>query len=64
VAGLAAGIRELIEDEELRRRCGAAAIQTAAAYTLEAIGLEWDRVVADLAQAPATRTPGSMTAGG
>ncbi|HWM08765.1 MAG TPA: glycosyltransferase family 4 protein, partial [Solirubrobacteraceae bacterium] len=34
----AAGLLALIEDEELRRRCGAAAAVTARGYTIEAIG--------------------------
>ena len=36
VEALSAGILEMIEDEELRRRCGAAAVDAAARYTMAA----------------------------
>lgn len=42
VEGLTAGMLELVEDEELRRRCGAAAIETAREYTMNAVGPQWD----------------------
>ena len=41
VDALAAGIVELIEDPELRRRCAAAAVETARRYTMEAVGPRW-----------------------
>jgi glycosyltransferase involved in cell wall biosynthesis len=41
VEGLARAIRELVEDEELRRRTATAAIETAPQYTIEAIGPLW-----------------------
>ena len=41
VEGLARAIRELVEDEELRRRTATAAIETAQQYTIEAIGPLW-----------------------
>ncbi|HYH91046.1 MAG TPA: glycosyltransferase, partial [Solirubrobacteraceae bacterium] len=41
VEGLARAIREMVEDEELRRRTAAAAIETAQQYTIEAIGPLW-----------------------
>jgi glycosyltransferase involved in cell wall biosynthesis len=54
VDGLAHGMLELIEDAELRRRCGAEAARTAAAYRMEVIGPQWDAFVAGLlARAPA-----------
>jgi glycosyltransferase involved in cell wall biosynthesis len=48
VAALGAALLEMIEDEELRRRCGAAAVETARSYTMEAVGPMWDRLLADL----------------
>jgi glycosyltransferase involved in cell wall biosynthesis len=48
VDGLARGLLQLIEDEELRRRMGAAAVRTAARYEVEAVGRQWDRLLADL----------------
>jgi glycosyltransferase involved in cell wall biosynthesis len=49
VDALAAGIAEMIEDEELRRRCGPAAIETARDYTIEAIGPLWEALFDELA---------------
>ena len=40
VEGLARAMLE-IEDEHLRRRCAAAAVETAQLYTIEAIGPQW-----------------------
>jgi glycosyltransferase involved in cell wall biosynthesis len=57
IEGLADGISELIEDEALRRRCGAAAIETARAYTMEVIGPRWDALLRDLVAARAARAP-------
>jgi glycosyltransferase involved in cell wall biosynthesis len=45
----AAGLLALIEDEELRRRCGAAAAVTARDYTIEAIGPRWEELFRELA---------------
>jgi glycosyltransferase involved in cell wall biosynthesis len=54
VDGLARGMMTLIEDAELRRRCGAAAAATAAAYRMDVIGPQWDTFVAELlGRAPA-----------
>ncbi len=55
VEGLADGISELIEDQALRRRCGAAAIETARGFTMEAIGPMWDALLRDLLAARAPR---------
>ena len=51
VAAFAAGLRELMEDEKLRRSCAAAARETASAYTIEAIGRRWEALLRDLAEA-------------
>jgi glycosyltransferase involved in cell wall biosynthesis len=48
VAGLAAGINELIEDDALRRRCAVAAVDTAHRYTMEEIGPRWDELLGEL----------------
>jgi glycosyltransferase involved in cell wall biosynthesis len=45
----ATGLLALIEDEELRRRCGAAAAVTARRFTIEAIGPRWEALFRDLA---------------
>ena len=42
VEGLTAAMLEMVEDEDLRRRCGAAAIETAREYTMAAVGPQWD----------------------
>ena len=48
VDALGAALLEMIEDEELRRACGAAAVETARGYTMEAVGPMWDRLLDDL----------------
>jgi glycosyltransferase involved in cell wall biosynthesis len=48
VDGMAHAIRELVRDEELRRRCGAAAAETARAYTMDAIGPRWDQLLQEV----------------
>ncbi len=50
VEGLARAIRELVEDEELRRRTAAAAIETAQNYTIEAIGPQWEELLGNLSR--------------
>jgi glycosyltransferase involved in cell wall biosynthesis len=45
---LTAGMLEMIEDDELRRRCGAAAVETAKGYTMDAIGPKWDGLLREL----------------
>ena len=42
VEALSAGVLELIEDEDKRRRYGAAALEKARAYDIEGVGREWD----------------------
>jgi glycosyltransferase involved in cell wall biosynthesis len=48
VAGLARGIIELIEDDALRRRCAAAAVETAHRYTMEQVGPQWNALLDEL----------------
>ena len=42
---LAAALRELVEDEQLRRSLGAAAAETAAAYSMDAVGPRWEALL-------------------
>ena len=50
VAGLTAGLMEMVEDEQLRRRCAAAAVETARGYTMSAVGPQWDAMLQALLQ--------------
>ena len=50
VERLAAGIIELIEDADLRRRVGPAAVEAARDYTIEAVGPRWERLFTELAE--------------
>jgi glycosyltransferase involved in cell wall biosynthesis len=52
VAQLSAALMTMVEDERLRRRCGAAAAETARAYTMSAIGPRWDEMLDTLARRP------------
>ena len=52
VEGLSHAIRELVEDEELRRRTAAAAIETAQQYTIEEIGPLWEQLLGELSREP------------
>ena len=49
VKAFAAGLLELIEDADLRRRCGPAAAETAQQYTIDAVGPKWEALFRDLA---------------
>ena len=49
VRGLAAGMLRLIDDEDERRRLGAAAVQTAARYDLGSVSSRWLELLGDLA---------------
>jgi glycosyltransferase involved in cell wall biosynthesis len=49
VEAFAAGLLELIEDDELRRRCGPAAAETAQQYTIDAVGPRWEALFRELA---------------
>ena len=55
VAALSAGIREMIEDEDLRRRCAPEAGRTSANYTMAAVGPRWDALLSELRQARLSR---------
>jgi glycosyltransferase involved in cell wall biosynthesis len=48
VEALAAGIIEMIEDEDLRRRCGAGAMATAERYSIDVVGARWEELLAEL----------------
>jgi glycosyltransferase involved in cell wall biosynthesis len=48
VDAFAAALKEMIEDEGLRRRCAAAAIETAHDYTMDAIGPRWAELLTEL----------------
>jgi glycosyltransferase involved in cell wall biosynthesis len=48
VDALAAGMLAMIEDEDLRRRCAAGAIETAAEYSMAAVGPQWERLLQEL----------------
>jgi glycosyltransferase involved in cell wall biosynthesis len=47
-SAFAAALRELIEDEPLRRRLGAAAAATASTYGIDAIGPRWEALLDEL----------------
>jgi glycosyltransferase involved in cell wall biosynthesis len=53
VEALAAGLARMIEDEELRRRCGAGALATAERYAPELIAARWERLLDELRSARA-----------
>jgi glycosyltransferase involved in cell wall biosynthesis len=44
-SAFAAALRELIEDEPLRRRLGASAAATASAYAIDAVGPRWEALL-------------------
>ena len=46
---------EMVDDEELRRRCGDAAVETAERFTMAAIGPKWDEMMQALLQERAGR---------
>jgi glycosyltransferase involved in cell wall biosynthesis len=48
VDALAAGMRAVIEDSELRERLAAASVETAEAYSMQAIGPRWDALLDEL----------------
>ena len=48
VEGLTVALMEMVSDEDLRRRCGYAAVETAEGYTMAAIGPRWDEMMRTL----------------
>jgi glycosyltransferase involved in cell wall biosynthesis len=44
-ANLAAGLNEMIEDEELRRHCSEGALATAREYAIDTIGPQWEELL-------------------
>jgi glycosyltransferase involved in cell wall biosynthesis len=44
---LAAGLSEMMDDAELRRRCAERAIETAHDYSMEAVGPQWESFLRD-----------------
>jgi glycosyltransferase involved in cell wall biosynthesis len=48
IDALAAAIDEMIGDEDLRRRCAAAAMETAREFTIEAVGPRWVSLLDEL----------------
>jgi glycosyltransferase involved in cell wall biosynthesis len=51
VDALATAIVEMIEDEALRRRCAAAAVETARGYRMDAVGPRWEELMRELWEA-------------
>ena len=49
VDAFATALLELIQDDELRHRCGPAAAETAKQYTIDAVGPRWEALFRDLA---------------
>ena len=62
VDGLAAALLRMIEDDELRRRCGRGALDTGREYKMDAIGPMWDRLFAELLEGSETANGGSQEA--
>jgi glycosyltransferase involved in cell wall biosynthesis len=50
IEALSAALEQMVGDDELRRRCGAAAAETAREFTIDAVGPMWDELLQDLAQ--------------
>jgi glycosyltransferase involved in cell wall biosynthesis len=48
VDALAAAMIRMIEDEDLRRRCGAGALATAERYSIDVIGARWEQLLAEV----------------
>ena len=59
VDAYAAGLREMMEDEDLRRRCGEAAIETAKEYEMARIGPSWDALLERLRIGRGPEDPGA-----
>jgi glycosyltransferase involved in cell wall biosynthesis len=50
VDALAAALIQMIEDEELRRRCAQGALETAERYSLDVIGPRWEELIEQLSR--------------
>jgi glycosyltransferase involved in cell wall biosynthesis len=48
VQALGEALLEMVSDDELRHRCGTAAMASARDYTMEAVGPMWDALIAEL----------------
>ena len=53
VDGFAAALNRMIEDDELRHRCGPAAAETGKYFKMESIGPMWDELFRELQEARA-----------
>jgi glycosyltransferase involved in cell wall biosynthesis len=51
IALLAEALSEMMDDEELRRRCSAGAVETARRYRMEIIGPRWEQLLRETWQA-------------
>jgi glycosyltransferase involved in cell wall biosynthesis len=60
---LAAAMLELVEHPDLRRRCAAAAVETAQDYRMESIGPRWEEFLAELEQSRSPRPVADLAAG-
>ena len=59
IDGFAAALNRMIEDDELRHRCGPAAAETGRNFKMDAIGPMWDELFRELQEA---RTAGASSA--
>jgi glycosyltransferase involved in cell wall biosynthesis len=57
IDGFAAGLLRMIEDDELRHRCGKAALETGKGFKMDAIGPMWDALFEELQDARRTALP-------
>ena len=55
VDALAAGMIRMIEDESLRRRCSAGALETAERYSIDVIGERWEELLGSVARTSSGR---------
>jgi glycosyltransferase involved in cell wall biosynthesis len=58
VDAFAAALLRMIEDDELRHRCGPAAAETGKDFKMDAIGPQWDALFQELQEA---RTAGASS---
>jgi glycosyltransferase involved in cell wall biosynthesis len=57
VDAFAAALNRMIEDDELRRRCGPAALETGKGFKMDAIGPMWDELFRELLDGSAPAEP-------